>query len=194
VSMRKRARSARLTAEEGFTLAELMVFIGIMIIFLIGIGGMISSGVKSSTASYNLVKISQGANEAMVTMVRQIRVATSINTASTANSIIFTGDVNGDGTDTAVRFDAAGGYLRRGTSAADMSDWIAEVDGVAFTYYYFNKDLKELQAVTPGSAAWTANLTQIRRIDIALAMSRSSVGITIDRDYTGSVTLRNALQ
>lgn len=181
-------------SQGGFTLAELMIFTIIMIIFLIGVGGMITSGAKSSTASYNLVKISQGANEAMVTMVRQIRVATSIDTTSTANTIIFTGDVNGDGTDSTVRFDVSDGYLRRGSSAADMSNWIEGVGGVTFTYYYFDTGLKQPQAVDPASAAWTTYRTQINRIDIALAMSRSSVGVTLDRDFTGTVGLRNALQ
>jgi Tfp pilus assembly protein PilV len=180
--------------EDGFSLTELMVTLGILVIFLIGIGGMITSGVKSSTSAYNLVKMSEGASEGMSTMVRQIRVAASLDPACTTSAIVFTGDVNGDDVENTVRFDAAGGYLRRGSSADNMSDWIPNVEAVTFTYYYINPVSKKLEVLSPGTGDWTNFSAQVRRIDIALSMSSSAVGAAIDRDFSSSVNLRNSLR
>ncbi|MEW6553158.1 MAG: hypothetical protein AB1384_02595 [Actinomycetota bacterium] len=179
-------------AEEGFTLVELMVFIGIMVIFLIGVGGMITSGVKSSTASFNLVKISEGANEALSTMVRQIRVATSMDAASTSSLIVFSGDVDGDGTTQTVRFDVSGGYLRKGPTADSMSNWIADVDTVTFTYYWYNPSTKQAEPIA--DADWAAHYMDVYRVDIGLTMTINSAGNTVGRSYNTSVTLRNKLQ
>jgi len=178
--------------DDGFTLVELMVFIGIMVIFLIGVGGMITSGVKSSTASFNLVKISEGANEAMSTMVRQIRVATSLDATSTANMIRFVGDVDGDDTATTVLFDVAGGYLRRGESADAMVDWVPNVDTLTFTYYWYNPATKQPEALAAGD--WAAHYTGVYRVDIELALSMDAVGTNVARTYSTSVTLRNGLR
>jgi hypothetical protein len=183
----------RLSDEGGFTLAELMVFIGIMIVFLLGIGGMISSGVKSSTASYNTVKLSQGASESLSTMVRQIRVATQLDPACSMGVLTFTGDINGDGAETVMRFDASGGYLRSGTAAGAMNNWIPNVDVVTFTYFWYDPDTKQLTELTPGTAEWIDHYVQIRRIDIELQMSITAPGSDIRRAFTGSVTLRNKL-
>lgn len=183
-----------LQGEDGFTLAELMVFVGIMVILLIGIGSMISSGVSSSSASYNLVRMTEGANEALSAMVRQIRVASSLDASCTTNTIVFTGDIDGNGSEETVRFDAANGYLRRGSSAETMVNWVPEVSSVSFTYYYFNPLTKRLEALTPGSGAWTDNRTLINRIDIALVMSTTEVGLTMQRNFTTSVSLRNQLR
>lgn len=183
----------RFAGEAGFTLTELMVFMGIMIVFLIGIGGMIQSGVNSSTASYNTVKLSEGASEAQSTIVRQIRVATQLDPGCTASVITFTGDINGDGSDTVMRFDVANGYLRSGSAAGDMNDWIPNVDTVIFTYYWFDIDTKQLTELTPGTAEWSDHYSDIRRIDIGLQLSKTAPGSSISREYSSSVTLRNKL-
>jgi Tfp pilus assembly protein PilW len=183
----------RLDGEGGFTLAELLVFMAIMIIFLIGIGGMITSGVKSSTVSYNTVKLSENANEALSTMVRQIRVATQLDPACSASVITFTGDINGDGSETVMRFDASGGYLRTGSAAGDMNDWVPNVDSVTFAYFYYDTETRLLTQLTPGSAEWNDHYTEIRRIDIGLLLSIETQGLDLSRDYSSSVTLRNQL-
>jgi type II secretory pathway component PulJ len=180
--------------DDGFTIAELLVFVGIMVIFLIGVGGMITSGAKSSTASYNLVKMSEGANEALSTMVRQIRVATVLDASCSAGAIAFTGDVDGNGSEDSVRFDAAGGYLRRGSSADSMSDWVPSVDSVTFSYNYFDPADKTVKAFDPISQTWADYRTGIVRVDIVLQMSEPSMGITLSRTYRGSVNLRNELR
>jgi hypothetical protein len=153
---------------------------------------MITSGVRSSTASFNLVKISEGANEALSTMVRQIRVATSMDASSTAGLIVFSGDVDGDGTTQTVRFDVSGGYLRKGPSADAMSDWVADVESIVFTYYWYNPATKQPEPLAEGD--WAAHYTEIYRVDIALALSIDSAGSTVSRSYNTSVTLRNKLQ
>jgi type II secretory pathway pseudopilin PulG len=186
----KRIREAQ--GEEGFTLTELMVFIGIMVIFLIGVGGMITSGVKSSTVSYNLVKISEGANEALSTMVRQIRVASSLDAACTSSVLMFVGDVDGDGLETTVRFDVSGGYLRRGTGAASMDNWIPNVDAITFTYYWFDPATKQPTPLSSGD--WAAHYNEVYRVDMEMTMSIDAVGSDVSRTCSGSVTIRNLLK
>ncbi len=180
--------------EGGFTLAELMVFVGIMAILLIGIGSMIYSGVTSSSASYSLVNIAEGANEALNAMVRQIRVASSLDPSCTAGTLIFTGDVDGNGSEETVRFNVANGYLRRGSSEGTMIDWIPGVSSVSFTYWYFNPQTKRMETLTPGTANWVNNRTLVKRIDILLAMSLTKTGLTMSRNFTSSVNLRNQLR
>ncbi len=180
--------------EGGFTLAELLVFMGIMMVFLLGVGGMITSGLKSSTSSYNQVKLAEGANEALSAMVRQIRVATVLEPSCTAAAIAFRGDTDGNGTENAVRFDAAGGYLRQGTGAGGMSNWIPLVDGVSFTYYYFDTSTKTVRRFDAATQSWENLRTSISRVDIELRMSKSALGMALSRTYRGSVNLRNELR
>jgi len=171
--------------EEGFTLAEMMVFLAIMVIFLVGIGGMITSGVNSSTASYNVVKMGEAGNSAMSTMIRQIRVAASVDVNSGSSRLTFTGDLDGDDVGDTQDFRLEGGYLMMG----DLQ-WIADAYSVQFTYYWYDETDKQVKELAAGSAGWN---TAIRRVDIELVLARQSGRNTIYRTYTGSVTLRNVL-
>ncbi len=185
---RARHRRAHLAGQEGFTLAELLVFIAIMLIFLIGIGGMIASGVNNSTASYMIVKASEAGNSAMSTMIRQIRVAKTISPEplSNSNSLVFLGDINGDGFDDPQGFFIQNGYLMMGSE-----QWIENVQSITFTYYWYNEATKKVEELAVGSPSWEK---LIRRIDIELVISDTGAGVNISRTFTGSVTLRNALQ
>jgi type II secretory pathway pseudopilin PulG len=167
------------SGQDGFTLAELLVFLVIMIIFLIGVGGMISAGAKSSAASFNLVRIENAANETMVAITRQIRVANAINANSNAQSITFAGYLDGY-TEETVTLTVQEGYLTR-----NDTPWIADVESMNITYY----DERGIQLVT-GTPNWN---TQVRRVDIGLAFARESMGIRLSREFKGTVTLRNRL-
>lgn len=166
-------------AEGGFTLAELLVFLVIMIIFLIGVGGMISSGAKSSAASYNLARIENSANEAIVAITRQLRVATAINPASSTQSITFTGYLDG-GNETTVNLAVADGNITR-----NGVPWIEGVESMSLTY--FDERGTQLVAGTPD---WN---TQVRRIELEFVFSRDSMGVILSRTFHGAVTLRNSL-
>jgi hypothetical protein len=176
-----------LRGEEGFTLAELLVTTIVMVILLIGLGGMIESGAKSSTASYNLVKMEEAANEALGTMTRQIRVASSISPDSSGSQFIFSGDLNGDGLAANQAFRVQDGVLVK-----DGQPWVEGVSEVTFTYYWYDMAVREEAVLTPGQyPGWN---DMIHRVVVTLDMSLDSMGITLSRTYYGSATIMNALR
>jgi competence protein ComGC len=193
--------------EGGFTLAELLIVVLLMVLIIGAIGGMIQSGVKSSSASYSLVKVNEAGNEAMSVMVRQIRAAVAIDPSSTANTLIFAANLNGDidmiGNEIfeTAQFDSASSFLRKGSCSIDegsppMENWIAGCDQVTFTYWKIDDTTKILRPIDPSSIEWsTGGNTSVVRIDIVFNISRRSVGgNNMERTFTGSVSLRNVLQ
>jgi len=189
-------RTQSLKDESGFTLVEMLVVMAIMMVFLVGVGNMIVSGVRSSSASYNLVKMDEAANEALDTMARQIRVSTCLSNTCSANSILFAGDVDGDTAVEAVQFAATGGYLQRGdalygSSELPMVNWIQGCNQVTFTYWYYNDATGQFNKINMASATdWNAYHLGIKRVDIELKMS----GSNLSRTYAGGVALRNQLE
>ncbi len=177
MDLRDRVRGAG--GEGGFTLAELLVFLAIMVIFLIGVGSMISSGARSSAASQGLIRMENQANEAMVAITRQIRVANDIDAASGTHSITFSGYLDGSVLET-VTLSVQEGYLMRGEDP-----WIAGVESMHLSYYDDRGNL--LGAGTPG---WN---TKVNRVGLELVFARESMGIRLSRIFQGSATLRNDL-
>ncbi|MDD3717494.1 MAG: prepilin-type N-terminal cleavage/methylation domain-containing protein [Actinomycetota bacterium] len=176
-----------LRQEGGFTLAELLVTMLIMMILIIGLGGMIQSGARSSTASYNLVRMEEAANEAVNTMTRQIRVATSISPDSDNSQIIFSGDLNGDDTITNQAFRVEDGVLVK-----DGQPWVDGVSSLTVTYYWYDMAIREEVELEPGQfPGWN---DMIHRVLVTLEMSMDSMDVALKRTYNGSATIMNALR
>lgn len=181
------AAAISLRREGGFTLAELLVTMMIMVILMVGLGGMIESGAKSSTASYNLVRMEEAANEAINNMTRQIRVASSISPDSNNSQIIFSGDLNGDGVVTSQTFKVVNGVLFK-----DGQPWIEGASSLTITYYWYNMANREEEVLLPGMhPGW---YDMIHRVAVTLNMSMDSMGVTLTRSYHGSATIMNALR
>lgn len=180
-------KSARLQIEDGFTLAELLVSMGIALILLVGIGGMINAGAKSSTAAYNLVKMETASNEVMNTITRQIRVASHVDPESDADHFTFSGDLSGDGVVQAQSF-----YMENGALVKDEQPWVESVSAVTFTYYHYDRADKQEEILVPGSfPGWNE---QIHRVGIKIEMSRPTAEVDLNRTYRGGVTIMNALR
>jgi competence protein ComGC len=199
--MRTKNRQGKLKGEEAFTLVELLIVTLLMFLVVAAIADMIRSGAQASSTSYNQVKVEEAGGEALDTMIRQIRGATAIDSASTASLLIFAADLNGDSTLKEVRFGVSGGVLQKGSLAiangpATLTDWIDGCDQFNLTYWMADDVTNQLNQVTPGSAAWTGGgYLKIARIDVQLQMSRQTAGgPPIRRTITGSVDLRNTLQ
>jgi prepilin-type N-terminal cleavage/methylation domain-containing protein len=180
-------KSARLQAENGFTLTELLVTVAIALVLLAGIGWMIVSGVRSSSAAYSLVQMETAAGEVLSTITRQIRVAAHVDPDSDVSRLTFSGDLSGDDVQRTQSF-----YVENGALVRDGQPWVENVSSVTFTYYSYNRETKQEEILLPGSfPGWNE---QIHRVDIRIEISRSAAGTNLSRTYRGSVTIMNALR
>lgn len=196
-SRRKGLVRERFREEGGFTLAELLVVIVIMSLFLFAVGNMISSGVRGSSTSYSLVKVQEAGGEAVNFMVRQLRGAMAISPGSTSSSVIFAADLDGDDKLEEACFDLADGYLRRGQGAKgsgniQMQNWVEGCSSLEFRYWVYDAKSFTLREWDPSLIGDHLN---IRRIDVSITLFREALGGSgPERAFTGSVTLRNSLQ
>lgn len=188
------------SSEYGFTLPELLVVLAIMVIFLLAVGQMISSGARSSSATYGLVQIQDAANEALSTILRQLRGAVSIGLGTTASYIHFAADLDGDGDWEAAAFDAQNGYLRRWVGELDQEpqfeDWIESCSDLRFRFYRYNEATGRLEEVVPGSSEWLAGgFLEVKKVEVEMTFRRGALGgAEMERSFSGNVTLRNRLQ
>ncbi len=177
-----KAAAKRITrGEEGFTLVELLAFSIILLLLMAGVMGMLMSAFKSSAVSYSTTKLEDAAREAMSTMIRQIRVAKAINSASTNSAITFTGDLDGTSPDETASFAVVDGVLLR-----NGQPWVENIDSITFAYY--GEDFATPLVV--GSADWNY---LVRKVSIVINLSRESLGTDVARTFEGSVSLRNSL-
>ncbi|MBC7229095.1 MAG: prepilin-type N-terminal cleavage/methylation domain-containing protein [Actinobacteria bacterium] len=177
--------------EAGFTLAELLVVVMIMAVFMVGVGAMIESGSSGSMASYALTRIDEDANTVIDSLTRQVRVAQYINPSSSGSVLYFSGDLTGDGNMRPMIYMVSGGSLVRGSSPDALQSWVEGVESITFRYYRYNPDTRQMVEITPGSSGWNA---LVERVDFEIRFSRQAGKLRLGRTYDGSVTLRNRLR
>lgn len=186
----------RMSDEGGFTLAELLVVIVLMALFLTAVGGMLNSGVKGSSSNYALVKLQERGNEVISVITRQLREAVAISPQSTSSSITFMYLVAEGTQGSAARtagYDLADGFLRkRPESGTGMVNWMDGCEALEFTYWVYDDEAFQLR---PWDGSQTGEHLEIKRIDIRVTLSAASLGGEgLVRTFTGSATLRNDLQ
>ncbi len=182
----------RLAQEGGFSLAELIVFIVVLSIFLVGLFAVMEGAFRGNAVSYNLSKVEDAAREAMSAMVRQIRVATHIYPDLSTNGILrFQGDIDGDGTQDEVGFKESdgGGYLQRWENG-NWVDWVESVDSITFTYFGYDENIQMVE-ISPGSPDWNLH---VERIEIVINCSAATLHMNVTRTFQGEVALRNDLE
>ncbi len=174
-------------AQRGFTLVELCIFAAIMLLLVLGCVGMMEGAFKSSSAAYNITQIEDAARESLSTMIRQLRVATSIDATSTNESLTLSGDLDGNGVGESVNFSVVDGALCQTVPGYSAEQWVPYVDSVTFTYFQPGAGDN---AVIPGAAGWTS---QVGRVSVVIQLSAKGQGITTERSYEASVALRNTM-
>ena len=182
--------------EGGFTLAELLVVIVLMALFLTAVGGMLTSGAKGSSSNYALVKLQERGNEVISVITRQLREAVAISPQSTGSSVAFMYLVAEGAQGSAEKvaaYDVAEGYLRKmAEGGTGMVNWIDGCEALEFTYWVYDTDAFQLRQWDPGVAGDHLN---VKRIDVRITLSAASLGgSSLTRTFTGSATLRNDLQ
>ncbi len=180
-------RIRRRKCDDGFTLVELCIFAIIMLLLVGGVIGMMTGAFKSSSVSYNIAELEDSAREALSTITRQIRVATSIVATSTANSLTLTGDLDGNGSSDTVTFSVVDGVLVKTVPGFAAEEWVNHVDNVTFTYY---EPGAGDSVITPGGSDWSSS---VGRVSVVLQLSATGQGVTTARSYEASVALRNSI-
>ena len=87
--MTKQGARVKKLAQQGFSLAELLVAVGLLVLLLTGIFSVLSVSVNSWLQGSSKTEVQQVARQAMDTMAREIQYATSI-TRNSATNITFT--------------------------------------------------------------------------------------------------------
>jgi type IV pilus assembly protein PilW len=167
--------------EKGFTLVELMAAMVIAVVVMAGIYAAYYTQQKNATAQEQTAEMRQNLRAGLDLMTREIRMAGFDPTHAagagivtpTANSIVFTSDLNGDGdtadTDENITYALSGTILQRNGQA------VAEnIDAVNFVYL-------------DGSGNVTAILSDVRSVQIT-AVARTGRG---DPGYTNTDSYTN---
>ena len=87
--MRKQEAMVKKQSQQGFSLIELLVAMGLMVLLLAAISGVLSVSVNSWLQGSSKTEVQQVARQAMDTMAREIQFASSI-TRNSETSITFT--------------------------------------------------------------------------------------------------------
>lgn len=87
--MTKQGAKVKKQSQQGFSLIELLVAMGLMVLLLAAISGVLSVSVNSWLQGSSKTEVQQVARQAMDTMAREIQYASSI-TRNSATSISFT--------------------------------------------------------------------------------------------------------
>ena len=87
--MRKQEAMVKKQSQQGFSLIELLVAMGLMVLLLAAISGVLSVSVNSWLQGSSKTEVQQVARQALDTMAREIQFASSI-TRNSETSITFT--------------------------------------------------------------------------------------------------------
>ncbi len=180
--------SGGIWSEEGLTLAELLVFVGVMLLMLVGIANMIRSGAVSSSVTSALSRIEDGANEALETMVRSVRMCTSIDPSSTSGALVLWGDFLNTGKDVSMAYAAGDGWLKKGGSVQELNNWVEGVRSVTFSYYDYDSVTGSWVQLTPGTSGWN---TRVERVDVDLNFQVRAGETNLERNFRATAARRN---
>ena len=197
--------------EQGFTLMEIMVSVGIFSI----VSAMLFIAFIQSTEYYNKgqrkAAVIQQARNSMELMSRNIREASSISVAST-NTITYVQydyDSDSNNADDTVKYsvEANGGVnrIRKDVNSAfkrHLTDTVVNVNSLTFEYFSTDTNLDTnsdgladgTEIDTWGNGDSTLNGTELGKINyvkINLTVDKTAMGETSSTDLVTSVYLRN---
>lgn len=193
-----------LRSEEGFTLAEVMVYSFLLLLILVGLYTLLDGALRSWQAQENMVEVQQNARLAMERMVGEIRGCKAIiddginGRDSTASSIYFwASDLNNDGDywvddgdgvpeageeidkEEVKRFHYANNKIYYALTTANP---LAEYLSAPFTISYYN-------GATDISAEPPSDEENANRIKIFFTVSKGN----FTKNYSSSATIRSKL-
>jgi prepilin-type N-terminal cleavage/methylation domain-containing protein len=191
------------TSKQGFSLIELMVAIGIFMIFVIASTAFIINGFKGSVFGYEQEDAIANARKAAGVMVKELRRAANsakgnyiFDTVAT-NTITFYADTDDDGVTEKIRYFADGINLKKGWTKATGTpmDYIAANEKISTFAIYLNNqsmpiftyfDTNNAQIANPA-----ANKTKIRLVRTTLKINVTPWRAPQDYYYTADIQIRN---
>lgn len=191
----------------GFTLAEIVVVVGIVGLIAVGLGQFQVDIFKNNKYAQDSLSSAQDARNILRVMIKELRVASpgsdgsfAIITAAT-NTMAFYSDVDGDGLKDKVRYYVSSNVLKKGlikptgnpptyNSANEISTTLAynvknATSTALFEYYdgaYTGTSSPLVQPVT---------LTNIHLVKVNLMIDADPNRSPVVRSYTSQVNLRN---
>jgi len=126
-------KKAHLSARQGFTLLELLVFVALAGLILVGITQVLGSTLAGSGKSQGLQQVKQNGQFAMSTISRLLRQANNVTTCVNGN-LQFT--ISESGADVVYLFDLVGNRLRKTRDITQVS-WLTD-DGVQVANFACN--------------------------------------------------------
>ena len=191
----------------GFSLAEIIVVVGITGLIMIAISSFQVGVINNNKYSQDSLSSAQDARNIVRVMTKELRSASRSNNGSYAiiqaatNTIAFYSDVDGNGTIEQIRYFIATSTLKKGiivptgsplvyNSSNEVMSTLAEnvknaTSSSLFEYYDGN------YAGTSTPLTQPVSVTQVRLVKINLIIDANPNKSPISRTYTSQVSLRN---
>ncbi len=167
-------KKARLPARQGFTLLELLMFVGLVGLILVGITQVLGATLAGSGKSQGMQQVKQNGQFAMSTISRLLRQANSV-TACAAGQLDFS--ILESGTTATYRFETNSSRIRKTYNG--VLSWVTD-DGVEVTG--FNCSLTSPGSGQPAIANLSFNVSK---------PGLSVESIIANINFKDSISLRN---
>jgi len=173
-------KKAHLSARQGFTLLELLVFVALAGLILVGITQVLGSTLAGSGKSQGMQQVKQNGQLAMSTISRLLRQANNVDPLACANSNQLNFTVSESGADVTYTFQIDSQRLKRTRNAGVPVDSFVTDDQVRVTDFTCN--------LTPPSNGQPAIVNLSFNID---KPGLSVENIIANINFRDSVSLRN---
>lgn len=159
--------------KKAFTLAELMIVLVLLSIFVGGVMLVFVTQLKAWGSSLNRATIRQQGHQALGRMVRELNQTNSITSAS-ASAITFLADLDDNGADETITLNTSGNNLNR-TEGAVISPLAFNIQSFGLTY----RDLSDNVLTPPAGTDTQAERDSLRVVVLSLTMNKADETLSI---------------
>lgn len=193
--------------KKGFTLAEIVVVVGITGLIMMAIASFQVGIINNNKYSQDSLSSAQDARTILRTMVKELRSTSTSNNGSypvilaATNTVSFYSDTDGNGTKEQIRYFIASSTLKKGLIIPTGSPLVYNQGSESITtlaYDLRNASTTPLFEYFDGNYAGTSSpmtqpvdVSKVRLVKINLIIDANPNKAPISRVYTSQVSLRN---